>query len=157
MRQPVRQDSVESGITQYDLDHALGGGILAKDRVDLFFDRPEHLDTRMVAPPALERAASSRVPHGDADCYQTRQGFSRTMGWPTLQAKAVANSGMLAATPLMRYSGGECGSVMACTRLLSARSSPQAHCAKPIKNRCSGVKPSMAVSFWSQVASFQAI
>ena len=42
------------------------------------------------------------------------------MGWPALQAKAVANSGMFAATPLMRYSGGECGSVMACTRLLSA-------------------------------------
>ena len=36
--------------------------------------------------------------------YQTRQTFSvgLTMGWPALQPKAWANSGMLTTTPLMR-------------------------------------------------------
>lgn len=37
--------------------------------------------------------------------YQTRQTFSDglTMGWPALQPKAWANSGIFTTTPLMRY------------------------------------------------------
>src|ERR1035438_2816077 len=65
--------------------------------------------------------------------YQTRQAWGLTIGCPALHEKALANSGMLLTTPLMRYSSGECGLVMALARLLSGRSSPQSHCAKPIK------------------------
>src|ERR1035438_10333881 len=65
--------------------------------------------------------------------HHTRQALARTIGWLDLQAKALANSGMLETTPLMRYSSGECGSVSACRRLLAGRSSPQAHCAMPMK------------------------
>ena len=90
--------------------------------------------------------------------YQTRQAFSRTIGWPGLHENALANSGMFATTPLMRYSSGECGLVMALARLLSGRSSPQAHCAKPMKKRCSGVKPSDRLrASCRAVASFQAM
>src|SRR5690348_1531525 len=67
--------------------------------------------------------------------YQTRQAFSRTMGCPALQANASRNCGMFETTPLMRYSSGECGLVMALARLLSGRSSPHAHCAMPMKKR----------------------
>ena len=40
-----------------------------------------------------------------------RQTFagSLTIGWPGLQAKAAANSGMFTTTPLIRYSCGEWG------------------------------------------------
>jgi len=50
--------------------------------------------------------------------YQTWQTFSGgfTIGWPALQEKAAPNSGMFTTTPLIRYSGGECGSVCARTR-----------------------------------------
>jgi len=34
--------------------------------------------------------------------YQTRQAFSRTIGWPTLQAKAFWNSGIFETVPLTR-------------------------------------------------------
>ena len=67
--------------------------------------------------------------------YQTRQALGRTIGWPALHENALANSGMFDTTPLMRYSSGECGLVMALARLLSVRSSPQAHWAKPMKKR----------------------
>jgi hypothetical protein len=46
---------------------------------------------------------------------------------------------------------------MALARLLSGRSSPQAHCAKPIKKRYSGVKPPMGSSFFAAVALFHAL
>src|SRR3954462_10877639 len=70
-----------------------------------------------------------------AALYQILHCCARTMGWPARQANALLNSGMLETTPLMRYSSGECGLVMALARLLSARSSPQAHCAIPTKKR----------------------
>ena len=38
----------------------------------------------------------------------------------------------------------------------SGRSFSQAHCAKPTKKRCSGVRPSRGSSFWPAVAAFQA-
>jgi hypothetical protein len=79
------------------------------------------------------------------------------MGCPTWQAKVAANSGIFDTTPLTRYSAGECGLVMALTRLFSSRSFSQAHCANPTKKRCSGFIPSIGLSCWSRVASFQAI
>src|SRR6185436_13429470 len=65
----------------------------------------------------------------EASRYQTRQTFSGglTMGWPALQAKALANSGMLITTPLMRYCAGECGSTCARMRISSGRSLAQSH------------------------------
>src|SRR5271168_1401751 len=91
--------------------------------------------------------------------YQTWQTFSGglTMGWPGLQAKAAANSGMFTTTPLMRYLPGECGSVTACTRSFSGRVFSQAHCAKPTKKRWSGVRPSRCCKVISLVASFHAM
>ena len=46
------------------------------------------------------------LPHPEtrgAAPYHTRQTGWRTMGWPALQENALANSGMLDTTPLMRY------------------------------------------------------
>ena len=79
---------------------------------------------RLLITPAIKR-----------DFYQTRQTRSRTIGCPTLQEKAAANSGMFETTPLIRYSFGECGLVIALTRFCSGRSDPHAHCAMPTKNR----------------------
>jgi photosystem II stability/assembly factor-like uncharacterized protein len=67
-------------------------------------------------------------------------------GWPGLQENAWPNCGILETTPLMRYSLGECSLVTALSRLFSGRSSPQAHCAMPMKKRWSGVNPSMGLS-----------
>src|SRR5262249_8956052 len=61
--------------------------------------------------------------------HQTRQRFSRTMGWPALQLKAFWNSGMLITSPFTRYFPGECGLVMALARRFSGRSFSHAHCA----------------------------
>src|SRR6185503_3098348 len=75
----------------------------------------------------------------------THQTLQRSSGFLTsfavaLQLKAAANSGMFTTTPLMRTGGGECGSTMAFTRWFSGRSFEQAHCAKPTKKRCAGVR-----------------
>jgi hypothetical protein len=37
------QDGVESGITQYDFEHAAGGGVALEDGVELLPDIGEHL------------------------------------------------------------------------------------------------------------------
>src|ERR1022692_3612653 len=108
------------------------------------------------------RATWGRVPKYDRDhsrmefIHQTRHTGRRTIGWPTLHENALENSGMLETTPLIRYSSGECGLVMALSRLFSGRSSPQAHCATPMKNRWSGVKPPIGFKSCPLVASFQA-
>src|SRR5580704_11185999 len=68
------------------------------------------------APPFTSHAQDSKTN------YQTRQPFSRTMGWPDLQWKASRYSGMFATTPLARYLAGECGSTVARRRLFSSRS-----------------------------------
>src|SRR6185369_6618804 len=57
----------------------------------------------------------------------------------------------------MRYSSGEWGLVMAPAGLLSGRSSPQTHWAKPMKRRCSGVKLPMGSSFFWVAAVCQAL
>jgi len=79
----------------------------------------------------VHRAHRPCVPRGKPQClcYQTRQTFSGglTMGWPGLQAKAWANSGMFTTTPLMRYWAGECGSTWARMRKSSGRSFAQSH------------------------------
>ena len=58
---------------------------------------------------ALERLRAIGEGQPGRSVHHTRQTFSGslTMGWPGLQAKAVANSGMLTTTPLMRASFGE--------------------------------------------------
>src|SRR5476651_105797 len=89
--------------------------------------------------------------------YQTLHACSRTIFCPALQENAFPNSGILLTTPLIRYSFGECGFVTALTRLLSGRSSPQAHCAIPMKNRWSGVNPPTGLNCLPPVASFHAI
>ena len=57
------------------------------------------------------------------------------MGWPTLQAKALPNSGMLETTPLIRYSSGEWGLVMALARLLCATKTYQGSSARLIRSK----------------------
>jgi hypothetical protein len=42
MRKPVREDGVNSGVTEEDFEGALGSRILSKDRLDLFPERLEH-------------------------------------------------------------------------------------------------------------------
>src|SRR5208283_5078869 len=54
----MEQDGVESGVAQEDLDHALGGGILPENGVDLLLDSPEHLPgiiARGAAAPSTNR------------------------------------------------------------------------------------------------------
>ena len=53
--------------------------------------------------PKAQKGGQSEKQEGDR--YQTRQTFSvgLTIGWPGLQAKASAYSGMFTTTPLMRY------------------------------------------------------
>src|SRR5664279_1714079 len=80
-----------------------------------------------------------------------------TIGWPGLHENAVPNSGTFTTTPLMRYFAGEWGSVIARARRSSGRSLAHAHCAKPTKNRWSGVKPSRFVSCLSLSAFFHAM
>src|SRR5664280_2072674 len=77
-------------------------------------------------------------------------------GRPALALKASANSGILTTTPLIRYLPGECGLVTAIRRRFSGRLFSDAHCAKPTKKRCSGVRPSLTSSFTPFVASFHA-
>ena len=89
--------------------------------------------------------------------YQTRQTFSLTIFCPGLQAKAWRKSGIFTTTPLIRSFPGQCGSVIAWTRSCSGRSLVQAHCPKPMKNRCSGVKPSCGSRCWAALAFFQAM
>ena len=84
---------------------------------------------------ALQESKNRNHCHSAFYLYQTRQGCACTIGCPTRHANAFPNSGMLDTTPLMRYSSGECGLVMAPSRLFSGRSSPQAHCAMPMKKR----------------------
>lgn len=61
--------------------------------------------------------------------YHIRQIVSTglTIAASALQLKASPNSGIFTTTPLIRYLGGECGSVAACKRKDSGRSSAQAH------------------------------
>src|SRR3954468_20104233 len=89
--------------------------------------------------------------------YQILQAFCRTIGWPALHENALKNSGMLLTTPLIRYFSGEGGLVTAPRRRFSGRGPPQAHGAIPIKNRWSGVKPSMSFSALPSVAFFHAM
>jgi hypothetical protein len=51
--------------------------------------------------------------------YQTRHDFAGAMAWPSLQLKALRNSGILATAPFTRSSAGECGLVSACCRSAS--------------------------------------
>src|SRR5260370_8422476 len=83
------------------------------------------------------------IPDGAKARYQTLHGVSRTIGSPIPQEKAFPNSGILETTPLIRYSSGECGFVIAFARLLSGRSSPQPHSAMPMKQPWSAVNPSI--------------
>jgi hypothetical protein len=86
--------------------------------------------------------------------YQTRQAWGRTMGWPDLQEKALANSGMFPTTPLMRYSSGEWGLVMALARLLSGRSSPQVPLGKADEETLLGGEASDGLELFSGGGGF---
>src|SRR5436305_8622232 len=89
--------------------------------------------------------------------HQILQIFLFTIGALSPHLKAFLNSGRFETTPLMRYLPGECGLVIAFTRRFSGRSFSQAHCARPMKNRWSGVKPSTGSSCSLATASFQAM
>ena len=47
MGEPMRQNRVKPGIAEEDFQHALGGWIFMKNRIDLFPDRLEHRRTIM--------------------------------------------------------------------------------------------------------------
>src|ERR1035438_1610803 len=87
--------------------------------------------------------------------YQTLQIFSGGFARAALplHLKASANSGIFTTTPLIRYLPGECGLVTAIRRRFSGRLFSDAHCAKPTKKRCSGVRPSLTSSLTPFVAS----
>jgi hypothetical protein len=57
-----------------------------------------------------------------------RQACARTIGWPGLKTRALANSVILETTPLTRYPLHECGLVRAFGRFLAGRASPQDFC-----------------------------
>src|SRR5947209_6273131 len=84
-------------------------------------------------------SAEMAVPH---DCYQTRQGFCGIIGCPTLQPKALPNSGKFCTDPLVRYLPGECGLVFADSSEASGLLFSHQTCPKPRKKRCEGVNPS---------------
>src|SRR5260221_10881995 len=96
--------------------------------------------------------------HSALDPHHTWHSFApRTIGALSLQSKAFWNCGRSETMPLMRYLPGEWGLVRALTRRFSLRWFSQAHWAKPMKKRWSGVKPSAGCRFWLAVASFQAM
>src|SRR5213075_239448 len=97
------------------------------------------------------------IPSSHPNTHQTRHAFGFTIACPALHPNAFANSGRSETMPFTRYLPGECGLVMAFTRRFSGRWFSQAHCAKPMKKRWSGVKPSTDGRFWFAVASFQAM
>ncbi len=119
------------------------------------------LDAEAAAEAVLEEVANIAGLKASASTatYQTLHTLSAgfTIGEPGLQPNAVPNSGMFTTTPLTRYFGGECGSVMARARWSSGRSLAQAHCAKPTKKRWSGVNPSDRTNFSFLSAFFQAM
>ena len=65
---------------------------------------------------SIFKVLTARIPN--LQPHQTLQTLSAgfTIGEPALQPKAAPNSGMFTTTPLMRYFGGECGSVIARAR-----------------------------------------
>ena len=65
--------------------------------------------------------------------HQTRQAFSGIIGWPTLQPKALPNSGKFSTVPFTRHWPELCGSVFASTRELASRTFSHQTCAKPMK------------------------
>src|SRR5664279_3986364 len=113
----------------------------------------------MVCQRVALRGKTSPEDPGRQPCYHTLHTLSAgfTIGCPALHENAVPNSGMFTTTPLIRYFAGECGSVMARALRSSGRSFAHAHCAKPTKNRWSGVKPSRLVSCLSLSALFHAM
>src|SRR5580692_9880072 len=70
-----------------------------------------------------ERVGAENVEPAPSCSHHTLQTFSGELiiGCPALHEKARPNSGIFTTTPLMRYSAGECGSVMARTRRSSSR------------------------------------
>jgi len=56
--------------------------------------------------------------------HHTRQAFSRTMGWPLWQPKALANSDMLDTTLLTLYLSSGCGFMSRIVRIISGRKLP---------------------------------
>src|SRR5258708_30394168 len=84
--------------------------------------------------------------------YQTWQALALTIFWPGLQPKALAKSALFCTEPLVLYSPGECGSVLASRRELSGVEFEHQTWAKPIKKRCSGVKPSFSCTVLASLA-----
>src|ERR1700759_1450805 len=84
--------------------------------------------------------------------YQTWQAFWLTIFWPGLQPKALAKSELFCNVPLVRYSPGECGSVLASSNELSGVEFWHHTWAKPRKKRCSGVNPSFSGATLSPLA-----
>ena len=116
----------------------MGSGVLIHCSAPFFaahyFDStgPDHIPAGMFELVSLLRLGrDGRTAFGGHFCHQTRQAFSRTIGWPTLQANALANSGMFETTPLMRYSFGRMrigdGVQRACSRR-ARRRRPTAPC-----------------------------
>src|SRR5258708_1456074 len=61
--EPMEQDRVEAGVTQDDLQHALGGWIFPEYGVDLFPDRTEHTLLYLFPGPRANRGKARRRPH----------------------------------------------------------------------------------------------
>src|SRR5215831_6879420 len=79
----------------------------------------------------------------NAQIHHTRHALVRTIGASGLHENAFANSGVFERTPFVRKRPGECGLVCTRRRTASGRAFSHHTWAYPMKNRCSGVKPSM--------------
>src|ERR1700760_4399939 len=109
------------------------------------------LETILLGRANLADRANKKLPHplfkmrqrcfDDLKFYQTWQAFWLTIFWPGLQPKALAKSELFCNVPLVRYSPGECGSVLASSNELSGVEFWHHTWAKPRKKRCSGVNP----------------
>src|SRR5450432_3645184 len=84
--------------------------------------------------------------------YQTWQALALTIFCPALQPKALAKSALFCTEPLVLYWPGECGSVLANRRELSGVEFWHQTWAKPIKKRCSAVKPSFSCAVLASLA-----
>ena len=99
--------------------------------------------------PALAASADEEAVAKNVEAFRAAQ--------VAAYAKALDALEKIAKRPSLRNFDGECGLVSTRRRSSSGRVLAQSHCAKPTKNRCSGVRPSTSPKFLFRVAAFHAM
>src|SRR5258708_3167590 len=83
--------------------------ILRLEQVDVSATRNvERMPARTENSTFLALQRQMAIPDGPESRYQTLHGVSRTIGSPIFHEHAFPNCGILATTPLIRYSSAEC-------------------------------------------------